>query len=291
MSIVRRDLIPKMQAEPDYLISNHIRIFDMRGDELTPSQINWYSEEAVNYRFKQDPGDFNSLGSMRINFPSKDGVYMHDTPAKGLFGEDMRFHSSGCVRVQNVRELVNWLLVETPGWSRQEIDAVIKSGERKDAKVAQPVPLYWVYVTAWATPDGVTQFREDIYNRDGLGPVAATTGAAKRFFRPCAPPARPSFPNSSIERIVLRVRHGADAHLHQIALVAERLVLAQDFLDHLLRRADREMAARRAAGVEMRARGRRPAALAADVGHLRGVAREELVGGRLARCRRHSRGC
>src|SRR5207244_2919465 len=79
VSIVRRDLIPKMQAEPDYLVSNHIRIFDMRGDELTPSQINWYSAEAVNYRFKQDPGDFNSLGSMRINFPSKDGVYMHDT--------------------------------------------------------------------------------------------------------------------------------------------------------------------------------------------------------------------
>jgi murein L,D-transpeptidase YcbB/YkuD len=174
VSIVRRDLIPKMQAEPDYLTSNHIRIFDMRGEELTPSQINWYSEEAVNYRFKQDPGDFNSLGSLRINFPSKDGVYMHDTPAKGLFGEDMRFHSSGCVRVQNVRELVNWLLVETPGWSRQEIDSVIKSGERKDAKVARPVPLYWVYVTAWATPDGVTQFRDDIYNRDGLGPVAAT---------------------------------------------------------------------------------------------------------------------
>jgi murein L,D-transpeptidase YcbB/YkuD len=174
VSIVRRDLIPKMQAEPDYLTSNHIRIFDMRGEELTPSQINWYSTEAVNYRFKQDPGDFNSLGSMRINFPSKDGVYMHDTPAKGLFGEDMRFHSSGCVRVQNVRELVNWLLMETPGWSRQEIDAVIKSGERKDAKVAKPVPLYWVYVTAWATPDGVTQFRDDIYHRDGLGPVAAT---------------------------------------------------------------------------------------------------------------------
>jgi murein L,D-transpeptidase YcbB/YkuD len=174
VSIVRRDLIPKMQAEPDYLTTNRIRIFDMHGEELTPSQINWYSEEAVNYRFKQDPGDFNSLGSLRINFPSKDGVYMHDTPLKNLFGEDMRFHSSGCVRVQNVRELVNWLLLESPGWSRQEIDAVIKSGERKDAKVQRPVPLYWVYVTAWATPDGVTQFRDDIYSRDGLGPVAAT---------------------------------------------------------------------------------------------------------------------
>jgi L,D-transpeptidase YcbB len=175
VSIVRRDLIPKMQAEPDYLTSNRIRIFDQHGEELTPSQINWYSQDAVNYRFKQDPGDFNSLGSIRINFPSKDGVYMHDTPAKNLFGEDMRFDSSGCVRVQNVRELVNWLLVETPGWSRQEIDAVIKSGERKDARLSKPVPLYWVYVTAWATPDGVTQFREDIYNRDGLTPVAQSS--------------------------------------------------------------------------------------------------------------------
>jgi len=172
VSIVRKDLIPKMQAEPDYLTKNHIRILDPHGSELTPAQINWYSEEAVNYKFKQDPGDFNSLGAIRINFPSAYGVYMHDTPLKNLFGDDFRFHSSGCVRVQNVRELVNWLLSETPGWSRPEIDQVIKTGERKDAKLVKPVPLYWVYVTAWATPDGVVQFREDIYSRDGLGTMA-----------------------------------------------------------------------------------------------------------------------
>jgi L,D-transpeptidase YcbB len=52
---------------------------------------------------------------------------------------------------------------------------VIKAGERKDAKLARPVPLYWVYVTAWVTSDGVVQFREDIYSRDGVGAVAATT--------------------------------------------------------------------------------------------------------------------
>ena len=174
VSIVRRDLIPLMQKDPAYLTSEHIRIFDMHQNELTPSQINWYSDEAVNYLFKQDPGDFNSLGSIRIDFPSKDGVYMHDTPLKNLFGEDMRFHSSGCVRVQNVRELVDWLLRDTPGWSRPEIDAVIKSGERIDARLAKPVPVFWVYITAWATPDGVVQFRDDIYNRDGLGPYATT---------------------------------------------------------------------------------------------------------------------
>src|SRR5262249_22023863 len=169
VSIVRKDLIPKMQAEPDYLTKNHIRIYDAKNNEQPPSQIDWYSTEAVNYKFKQDAGNFNSLGSIRINFPSQFGVYMHDTPAKNLFGEDFRFASSGCMRVQNVRELVYWILQETPGWSRAEIDEIIKSGDRKDAKVAKPVPLYWGYVTAWATPYGVVQFPDDIYNRDGVG--------------------------------------------------------------------------------------------------------------------------
>ena len=173
LSIVRKDLIPKMQEQPDYLTQNRIRIFDQRGFELSPAQVNWYSDEAVNYRFKQDPGDHNSLGSIRINFPSPYGVYMHDTPYKNLFGEDFRFHSSGCVRVQNVRDLVYWLLDDAAPWSRAEIDRIIRAGERRDARLARPVPLYWVYVTAWAMPDGTVQFRDDIYARDGFGPLAA----------------------------------------------------------------------------------------------------------------------
>jgi murein L,D-transpeptidase YcbB/YkuD len=173
VSIVRKDLIPKMQAEPDYLTRYHIRILDQKNNELTPAQVNWFSDEAVNYRFKQDPGDHNSLGTIRINFPSQHGVYMHDTPYKNLFGDDIRFDSSGCMRIQNVRDLVAWLLSETPGWSRIEIDDVIKSGDRKDAKLKPPVPLHWIYVTAWATADGIVQFRDDIYNRDGLNPPAS----------------------------------------------------------------------------------------------------------------------
>jgi murein L,D-transpeptidase YcbB/YkuD len=176
-SIVRKDLIPKMQDQPDYLTENHIRILDGKQRELQPSDINWYSTDATNYTFKQDPGTKNSLGTIRINFPSAYGVYMHDTPLKNLFGDDFRFHSSGCMRVQNVRELVYWLLDETKGWSPEEIDRVIKSGDRKDAQITKQVPLHWVYVTAWAASDGVVQFREDIYGRDGLGAPAipATT--------------------------------------------------------------------------------------------------------------------
>jgi murein L,D-transpeptidase YcbB/YkuD len=176
VSIVRRDLIPKMQSEPDYLTKNRIRIFDRRNRELQPTDVNWETDEAVHYQFKQDPGELNSLGAIKINFPNQHQVYMHDTPLKNLFGEDFRFHSSGCVRIQNVRELVYWLLSDTVGWPRVEVDRVIKAAERKDVKLAKPVPLHWVYVTGWATADGVLQFRDDIYGRDGLGgPVAATS--------------------------------------------------------------------------------------------------------------------
>ncbi len=162
-----------MQKEPDYLTKNNIRIFTQRGEELQPEQVNWQSDEAMDYRFTQDPGDLNSMGSMRINMPNKEGVYMHDTPSKGLFGENARFHSSGCVRVQNVRELAAWLLGQTPNWDRSQVDAAIKSGQRIDAKLTQATPVHWVYISAWADSEGVVQFRDDIYNLDGVGQIAA----------------------------------------------------------------------------------------------------------------------
>lgn len=170
-SLIRKDLIPKMQKYPNYLAENKIRIFDSKGTEYQANQIDWHTDQATHFMFKQDPGALNSLGVVRINFPNNDQVYMHDTPSKNLFGDDFRFDSSGCVRVQNVRELVAWLLKDNPGWSRHEIDDVIRSGARKDVRLTQPVPVHWVYVTAWATPDGVVQFRDDIYARDGLGLV------------------------------------------------------------------------------------------------------------------------
>jgi len=177
-SIIKKDLIPKMQKEPNYLTDNKIRIFS--GDrEILPSQVNWFSDEATRYRFRQDPGgETNSMGFVRINIPNQHGVYMHDTPSKGIFGDDFRFVSSGCIRVQNVRDYIEWLLKDTPGWTREQIDATFKSGERIDARLAQPVPIHWIYMTAWATPDGLVQFRDDIYNKDGLGasiPVASRT--------------------------------------------------------------------------------------------------------------------
>jgi len=169
VSIIRKDLIPKMKEDPEYLARNNIRIFDWHGNELSWQQIDWNTDEATQYRFTQDPGAENSLGQVRINFHNKHQVYMHDTPSKTLFGEDKRFHSSGCVRVQNVRELVTWLLQSTtPDWDRGRVDSVIRTGEREDVKLKSSIPVYFSYITAWANADGVVHFRDDIYDRDDL---------------------------------------------------------------------------------------------------------------------------
>lgn len=176
-SIIKRDLIPKMQKEPDYLTKNRIRIYNQAGTEIPPETVNWYSDEATRYMFRQDPGEQNSLGFMKLNFNNPHQVFLHDTPSKGLFGSDYRFESSGCVRVQNVREVVAWVLRDN-GYDRAAVDQAVRSGERADVSVASPPGLYTVYFTAWTTGEGVIHFRDDIYNLDGPGEIAMSQNEA-----------------------------------------------------------------------------------------------------------------
>ncbi|MCV0396361.1 MAG: L,D-transpeptidase family protein [Rhizobiaceae bacterium] len=166
-SIVRKDIIPLMRKDPNYLRDNNIRILGPEG-EIDPMSIDWSTEEAAKLRFRQDPGKINAMASVKINFPNPHAVYMHDTPQQSLFNQIERFHSSGCVRVQNVRDLVTWLLRGTPEWDRRRFEQTIANGENVPVNLADPVPVYFTYISAWSTGDGVVQFRDDIYGRDGV---------------------------------------------------------------------------------------------------------------------------
>ena len=166
-SIVEKDIVPLMRKDPTYLEKNAIRLIDGKGNEVAPETVDWNAEKAPNFMFRQDPGKINAMASTKINFYNKNGEYMHDTPQQGLFNKLMRFESSGCVRVQNVRDLTTWLLRETPPWSRQQMEQVITTRVNTPIKLAEEVPVYFVYISAWGMPDGVVQFRDDIYGRDG----------------------------------------------------------------------------------------------------------------------------
>jgi murein L,D-transpeptidase YcbB/YkuD len=168
-SIIQKDLIAYMNKDPDYLTKEKIHIYDSKGNELQPTDIDWNSNEAVNYMFRQEPGADNAMGHVKINFPNPYDVYLHDTPEKSLFGENSRFHSSGCMRVGQVQTLVAWILGPNGDWSLPQVEAAFNTNERKDVQVKQPTPIHTTYITAWANRQGTVSFRDDVYQYDAQG--------------------------------------------------------------------------------------------------------------------------
>jgi L,D-transpeptidase YcbB len=182
-SIIKKEIIPRMQRDPGYLTRAKIRILDGSGQEINPRAVDWNSERAVNYTLRQDSGSSNSLGSIRIGMPNKLAVYMHDTPSKRLFGADYRFLSHGCVRVQGVYDLAQWLLEGTPGgsggaWDKTAMQAKVKEGSPYDIKLAKAIPVIWIYATGWANGDGAANFRDDVYGLDTVAEAQASATPA-----------------------------------------------------------------------------------------------------------------
>ncbi len=174
-TVVSQDLIPKgiemQRRNQDVLAKFGIDAYDGEGRKLDSSKVKWTMASGLS--FKQQPGPENPLGFVKLNFPNAHSTYMHSTPSDNLFTRNFRAASSGCVRVSAIEILVDWILREQGGWSQERIAGIKKSGERLDVTLKKPVPLYWAYITAWATADGVIQFRRDLYEKDGVGPVAA----------------------------------------------------------------------------------------------------------------------
>ena len=172
-SLIERDLTKYMQENPNYLAEQNIHIYDGGGQEVSPASIDWTNlGNAVNYMYRQEPGAANSMGHCKINFFNPYDCYLHDTPAKALFGENARFHSSGCVRVEGVNQLVNWLLRDNGDWDQSKVDATFESNQRLDVECKARVPLHTTYITAWANKQGTVSFRDDVYQFDAQGKVA-----------------------------------------------------------------------------------------------------------------------
>jgi murein L,D-transpeptidase YcbB/YkuD len=167
-SVANLDLIPRLQREPEYLQKELIRALAPNGQEMDTRSIDWTRADPTKIRFRQDPGPQNALGLVRIDMPNVHTVYMHDTPMKPLFNQRVRPFSAGCVRVQDVFELVEWIGRFEPGWDRPgRAQEIVDGGQPVDVTLTRPLPVYFTYLTAWAEADGVAVFRPDVYGRDG----------------------------------------------------------------------------------------------------------------------------
>jgi murein L,D-transpeptidase YcbB/YkuD len=167
-SVAHLDLIPRLVKEPDYLEKEKIRVLNgIDGPEVDAMSVDWGSPAALSLKFRQDPGPQNALGLVRIDMPNQHAVYMHDTPMKQLFSQRSRAFSAGCVRVENVFDLVDWIARYEASWDLGRAQGIAEAGQALDVTLTRPVPVHFVYITAWAERDGDVEFRPDIYGRDG----------------------------------------------------------------------------------------------------------------------------
>jgi L,D-transpeptidase YcbB len=176
-TVISEDLIPRgreMQAKgQNVLVKFGIDAYS-GGKKVDPTKINWDKVSPGTYSYSEQPGKENPLGFLKINFDSAHSVYMHDTPSDRIFGRNFRSESSGCIRVHNIENLAAWILADQRGWDADRIAEMKESGRRLDVRLKKPVQLLFVYISAWATEDGVVQFRRDIYQKDGIGDVGAS---------------------------------------------------------------------------------------------------------------------
>lgn len=183
LSIVKKDIMPKVRANPDFLAQNNMKVIGGDGQELPVGSVDWSGKTSVNFSIRQDPGPTNALGVVRLDMPNRHAVYMHDTPKKELFRSDVRFHSSGCARTASVRDLAAWLLRDD-GVSRTVIDDLIAEEDTRTIRLSRPVAVAWVYLTAWGDGLGNVQFREDVYGLDDTAKEIAASTLVARSNRP-----------------------------------------------------------------------------------------------------------
>jgi murein L,D-transpeptidase YcbB/YkuD len=150
-SIVRKEIVPAMNRNGNYLERNHMEITG-RSNGLP--------------LVRQKPGEHNSLGLVKFLFPNNYDIYLHDTPNRDLFSQSSRSLSHGCIRISEPKKMAEYLLRNDKTWNSQNIDSAMHLAKEKWVTLKKPVPVFIVYFTAWVDKTGILNFRNDIYGHD-----------------------------------------------------------------------------------------------------------------------------
>jgi len=171
-SIATKEILPIVQRNPDYLLTNNYQVYDSWDARdttaLDPHAIDWasLSEDNFSYRVVQGPGTGNALGAVKFMFPNKMDIYLHDTPANHLFNRSERAFSHGCVRVEKPKELAEYLLRDTNKWNEASIAEAMQQDKPENVKLPRKLPVFLVYLTAFTDENGRVNFRDDVYGHD-----------------------------------------------------------------------------------------------------------------------------
>lgn len=166
-SIVTKEYLPALKNNRNAV--RHIEITDSRGRKVSRGSVNFaqYSAKTFPYSMRQPPSKGNALGLVKFMFPNPYNIYLHDTPSKNLFSREVRAYSHGCIRVADPFDFAYALLAKQDSNPEAYFQSVLATGKETRVDLKNPVPVHIVYRTAFTTAKGHTQYRRDIYGRDG----------------------------------------------------------------------------------------------------------------------------
>ncbi|MEP1538037.1 MAG: L,D-transpeptidase family protein [Paracoccaceae bacterium] len=165
-SIVTKEYLPALKKNP-YAVK-HIEITDRRGRKVNRGAVNFaqYSAKTFPFAMRQPPSRGNALGLVKFMFPNPHNIYLHDTPAKNLFGREVRAYSHGCVRLADPFDFAYALLAKQMSDPEPYFQSVLAKGKERRVELKNPVPVHLIYRTAFTTSKGIANYRRDIYGRD-----------------------------------------------------------------------------------------------------------------------------
>ena len=169
-SILRKEMLPKIRANPGYVAANRLQIVGGQGDDspvVAPSPAAIEGLASGKLRLRQIPGPDNALGLVKFMFPNVYNVYLHSTPAHRLFGETVRAFSHGCIRVSDPAALGTYVMRDEPGeWTREKVEAAMNGTKTQRVNLQHPIRVLILYGTALATEAGPVLFFDDLYGLD-----------------------------------------------------------------------------------------------------------------------------
>jgi murein L,D-transpeptidase YcbB/YkuD len=168
-SIALKEIVPAARNNPSDIERRQMEIVSGTGDAATVMPDTAENVELVakgTLRLRQRPGPNNSLGLVKFMLPNAYNVYLHSTPAQSLFAETRRDFSHGCVRVSDPVGLAQYVLRDSPEWTREKILAAMNGDKPLTVTLKNRIRVFIVYGTAMATEKGNVLFFDDIYRHD-----------------------------------------------------------------------------------------------------------------------------
>lgn len=167
-TILWEDAIPSIKNDEGYLKDNNMKVLDLQEKEVSYKKINWRkleNKEDFPYLIRQAPGSSNPLGKVKFMFPNEHYIYIHDSPAQGLFSQDERTFSSGCIRMEKPMEFAALLLKDAEDWDEEKIMEAMTLEEEKKVDLPEHQDVWILYLSIWGK-DGDIEIREDVYDMD-----------------------------------------------------------------------------------------------------------------------------